>query len=128
MICPQLTCQVLPWLLSGKESTCQAGDSGLIPGLKRSPGEGKSNPLQDSCLENPMDRGARQITAAHQAPLSMGFSRQESWNEFHSLLQEIFPTQGLNPDLLHWQVDSLLSEPPGKPHCSPWAAKESAMN
>ena len=43
----------------------------------------------------------------------MGFSRQESWNGFHSLLQEIFPTQGSNPGLLHWQVDSLLSEPPG---------------
>ena len=33
----------------------------------------------------------------------------------HSLLQGIFPTQGLNPRLLHWQVDSLSSEPPGKP-------------
>ena len=31
---------------------------GLIPGLKRSPGEGSGNPLQDSCLRNPMDRGA----------------------------------------------------------------------
>ena len=35
-----------------------AGDSGLIPGLGRSPGGGNSNPLQYSCLENPMDRGA----------------------------------------------------------------------
>ena len=33
----------------------------------------------------------------------------------HALLQGIFPTQGLNPRLLHWQVDSLLAEPPGKP-------------
>ena len=33
-------------------------DSGLIPGLGRSPGEGRGNPLQYSCLENPMDRGA----------------------------------------------------------------------
>ena len=39
-----------------KESSCNAGDSGLIPGLRRSPGEGNSNPLQYSCLENPMDR------------------------------------------------------------------------
>ena len=44
--------------LSGKESTCSVGDVGLIPGLGRSPGEGKGNPLQYSCLENPMDRGA----------------------------------------------------------------------
>ena len=42
----------------GKESASNAGDPGLIPGLGRSPGEGNSNPLQDYCLENPMDRGA----------------------------------------------------------------------
>ena len=41
-----------------KESTCNRGDSGLIPELGRSPGEGNGNPLQYSCLENPMDRGA----------------------------------------------------------------------
>jgi len=35
-----------------------AGDVGSIPGLERSPGRRKGNPLQDSCLENPMDRGA----------------------------------------------------------------------
>ena len=40
------------------ESACDAGDQGLIPGLERSPGEGSGNPLQYSCLENPMDRGA----------------------------------------------------------------------
>ena len=43
---------------NGKESACNAGDLGLIPGLGRSPGEGHGNPLQCSCLENPMDRGA----------------------------------------------------------------------
>ena len=42
----------------GKESACNAGDPGLIPGLARSPGERNGNPLQYSCLENPMDRGA----------------------------------------------------------------------
>ena len=42
----------------GKESACSAGDSGLIPGSGRSPGEGNGNPLQYSCLENPMDGGA----------------------------------------------------------------------
>ena len=42
----------------GKESACSAGDPGSIPGLGRSPGEGNDNPLQYSCLENPMDRGA----------------------------------------------------------------------
>ena len=39
-----------------------AGDVGSIPGLGRSPGEGKGNPLWYSCLENPMDRGAGRAT------------------------------------------------------------------
>ena len=39
-------------------STHNAGDPGLIPGSGRSPGEGNGNPLQYSCLENPMERGA----------------------------------------------------------------------
>ena len=48
----------LRWWLSGKEVVCNA-DHGLIPGLERSPGSGEhGNPLQYSCLENSMDRGA----------------------------------------------------------------------
>ena len=42
----------------GEESTCKAEDLGSIPGLGRSPKEGNGNSLQESCLENPMDRGA----------------------------------------------------------------------
>ena len=42
----------------GKESACNAGDPGLIPGLGRSPGGGKGYPLQYSCLGNSMDEGA----------------------------------------------------------------------
>ena len=41
----------------GKESACNSGDLGSIPGLGRSPGGGQGNPLQYSCLENSMDRG-----------------------------------------------------------------------
>ena len=41
-----------------KESACNAGDPGSIPGSGRSPRKGNGNPLQHSCLENPMDRGA----------------------------------------------------------------------
>ena len=52
---------LLRWF-SGKESTCQAGDSGLIPGSGRSPREGNGNTLRYFCLENPMDRGAWQAT------------------------------------------------------------------
>ena len=47
---------------AGKELTCNAGDLGLIPGLESSPREGIGYPLQYSCLENPMDRGAWQAT------------------------------------------------------------------
>ena len=46
-------------------------------------------------------------TVAHQGLLSMGFSRQEHWSGLHTLFQGIFPTQGLNPHLLHWQAVSL---------------------
>ena len=41
-----------------KASACNVGDPGLIPGSGRSPGEGNGNPLQYSCLENPMEGGA----------------------------------------------------------------------
>ena len=46
----------------GKESACNVGDQGLIPGLGRSLGEGNYNPLEHSCLENFMDRGGWQAT------------------------------------------------------------------
>ena len=46
----------------GNESACDAGALGSIPGSGRSPGEGNGNPLQYSCLENPMDRGAWRAT------------------------------------------------------------------
>ena len=52
----------LPKWLSGKQTACQAGDVGLIPGPRRSAGEGSDNPLQYSCLGNTKDRGAWQAT------------------------------------------------------------------
>ena len=65
----QQTCEILPpqvfWVFpggsNGKESACSA-DLDLIPGLGRSPGEGNDNPVQCSCLENPMDGGTWQAT------------------------------------------------------------------
>ena len=48
----------LPGGWDSKKSTCNAGDPGSIPGLGRSSGEGSGNPLQYSCLENSMDKGA----------------------------------------------------------------------
>ena len=52
----------MPGGSDGKESACNARDLGSIPGLGRSPGEGNGSPLQDSCLENSMDRGAWRVT------------------------------------------------------------------
>ena len=54
--------QGFPHSSVGKESACNAGDPGLIPGLGRSPGEGNGNTLQYSCLENSMDGGAWSAT------------------------------------------------------------------
>ena len=58
---------LFPWIFPGgsdcKASVYNLGDPGSIPGLGRSPGEGNGNPLQDYCLENPMDRGAWWATA-----------------------------------------------------------------
>ena len=50
-----------PYSSDGKESTCNVGDLGLIPGMWRSPGEGHGNPLQYSCLEDP--HGERSLGA-----------------------------------------------------------------
>ena len=49
---------VAPGGIESKESSCSTGDPGSIPGSGRSPGEGNGYPLQHSCLENFMDRGA----------------------------------------------------------------------
>ena len=56
----------------GKESTCNAGDLGLIPGLGRSPGAGNGYLLQYSCLMNSMDRGAWQATV-------LGVTKSQTW-------------------------------------------------
>ena len=64
-----IPCRETGWMLlsfpggsDSKESTCNAGDLGSIPGSGRCPGEGSGYPLQYSCLENPMDRGSWQST------------------------------------------------------------------
>ena len=65
VLSPSLTCLLPPVLhmgfpggSDGEESACSAGDLGSILGLGRSPGEGNGNPLQYSCLNNPLDREA----------------------------------------------------------------------
>ena len=65
---PEISCnhtilKDFPGGSDSKESACNAGDPGSIPGLGRSLGEGNGNPLQYSCLENSMERGSWQATA-----------------------------------------------------------------
>ena len=62
-VCVILSTALLPGFLGGsdnKESTCNVGDSGSVPGSGRFPGEGNSYPLQYSCLEKPIRRGVWQ--------------------------------------------------------------------
>ena len=58
---------------ASKESACYAGDPGSIPELGKFPGEGNGNALQDSCLGNPMDRGAWQATV-HGVPKELNMT------------------------------------------------------
>ena len=75
----------------GKESTYNVVDLGLIPGLGRSPGIGHGNPLQYSCLENPMDRGSWQLQ-------SMG---SQSWTWLSDLARAHTNTHTHTP--LNWK-------------------------
>ena len=79
----------------GKESAYNAGDSGLIPGLGRSPGEGNGNPIQYSCLENPRDRRTWQATVhgvirvGHDLATKLPPPMAESEEELKSLLMKV---------------------------------------
>ena len=57
ILCYLIKAEGTPWWLSGKESACNTGDLGSICGSGISPGGRNGNPIQDSCLGNPMDRG-----------------------------------------------------------------------
>ena len=61
---------------NGKQSACNAGDPGSIPGSGRSTGEGNGNPLWYSCLENPMDRGACWATVHRVSKSQMWLKRR----------------------------------------------------
>ena len=80
----------LPWWLSGKESTCNAGDPASIPESGRSPGGGHGNPLQCSCLENPMERGAWQEQSIVSQRVGHNWS---SWACLFSRVMLFFPYQ-----------------------------------
>ena len=98
----------------GKECTCNTGDPGLIPGSRKSPGEGNGNPLQYSCLENPMDRGVWQATVHGVTRVGPNLvpkppcSGQEQMQNLDVLLLPSWP-----------QVGKRTGQPGGPPHLSP---------
>ena len=86
-----------PGVSDGKESSCNAGDLGLMPGLGRYPGEGKGYPLQYSDLENSKDRGAWQA-AVH------GVAKNGTWPRL-SLSQSYLCPINVNPSsCLLWKI------------------------
>ena len=76
-----------------KASAWNEGDPGLIPGSGRSPGEGNGNPLQYSCLENPMEGGAWQATV-HRVAKSLTRLRTEYKREKEKRVRNGDPFQG----------------------------------
>ena len=90
-----------PGGLEGKASTCNVGDLGSIPESGRSPGEGNGNPLQYSCLENPMDRGAweaavHEVTKSRTRLSNFTFVALYSQKNFTNIYLEISETEIVN--------------------------------
>ena len=118
-----------PHSSTGKESTCNEGDPGLIPGLGRSAGEGIGYRLQYSGLENSMDCIVHRVAKTrtwlsdwsdliwlYPARLlcPWGFSRQEYWSGLPCPLPGGSSQPGIKPRSSTLLVESLLFEPPGK--------------
>ena len=82
-----LRVQGFPGSSVSKESACSAGHLGLIPGLGRSPGEGNGNPLQYSCLENPVDRGVWRATVHGMAGVIHNLGLYHHHSEYAPWLQ-----------------------------------------
>ena len=75
-----------------KTPPANAGNAGLIPGSGRSPGVGNDNPLQNSCLENPMDRGAWQVTVHGVARAGHNLVTRETESNSLVITLSSFPT------------------------------------
>ena len=103
----------------GKESACNVGDPGSIPGLGRSPGGGNGSPLQLSCLENPMDRGAWRATVCGVTRVGYGWvahaTRTLTWPSRYNLhLQALLSLSLLKKKKIfapysHWKLWCLAS-------------------
>ena len=102
--------EYIPDASDSKESACNAGDLGSIPRSGRSPGEGNGYPLQDSCLENPMDRGAwgasvhRVATVGHKWATNTFTFHSHHVLESNSSLFDVVPNPQTTPWLKDWTV------------------------
>ena len=94
----------------GKESARSVGDPGLISALRRSPGEGTGNPLQYSCLENPMDGGAWWAAVHGVAKSRTRLSDFSFTFHFHALEKEM----ATHSSALAWRIPG-MGEPGGLP-------------
>ena len=99
---------VLPCGSEGKVFAYNERDPGSIPGLGRSPGEGNGNPLQYSCLENPMDSGAR-WSAVHGVTMSWALLSDFTFT-FHFLALE--KEMATHSSVLAWTIPG-MGEPGG---------------
>ena len=90
---------------SGKEPACQCWlgvrDAGSIPGWGRSPGEGTGNPLQYSCLENPMDRGAWQATVHSVTQSQTRLKRLSTAYKSYPLFSSYMPPKSISKAQSH---------------------------
>ena len=101
---------VLPCGSEGKVSAYNARDPGSIPRLGRSPGEGNGNPLQYSCLENPMDRGAR-WSAVHGVATSWALLSDFTFTFHFPALEKEMATHS---SVLAWRIPG-MGQPGGLP-------------
>jgi len=110
LICSRLM-RGFPGGSDSKESACNAGDLGSIPGLERSPGGGHDNPLQYSCLENPVDRGAWRDCSPWGRKESDTTERLSTHTACEASLIELFQLQGSSQPVtvnFWWAATALL--------------------
>ena len=121
----------LPLSSVGKESVC-SGDPGSIPGSGRSPGEGNGNPLQYSCLENPLNRGAWQATVHWVARVGHDLATKPPPPPPHASLHKIFNfpntwgcvgTDNCGPQRKDHHLGALLPPEHGNEACVPQLLK-----
>ena len=121
----------LPWWLSGKEPICQCRDLSSIPGLGRPPGGGHGDPLQYSCLENSMNRGAWWSAVHGVATSQTRLSDFTFTFHFHALEKEM----ATHSSVLAWRIPG-TGEPGGLPsmgshrvrHDLTWLRSSSSMH